>query len=349
MALENGGLVMSTILDVEKISGVSKSTISRYLRGRNVRDDKKALIESAIKELDYKLNPMASSLKTNKTMTIGIVLPRIADPFFPPIVKEIEKSLRDNGYRTLISNYDDDPLLEIKQVELMRQYRVDGLIVAPTSDMASHLLACEKSGIPVVLIDRDVSSGEFDSVYSDHYQASFDILSFAVRKGHKKIAILRGQDSVFTDVERFRAYKDVLERFNIPFNPDYVAYAGINNHAVSREFMRIIDSKDPPTLIFATNVYMSIGVLEAIIEYGVHIPDEVSVVSFDRLSSFPYMNFVKGFNPEIASVCQNLPLIAEKSVELLLKRINEGIKDGEHQHIEVKSTIVMTDSVKTIV
>lgn len=340
---------MSTILDVEKLSGVSKSTISRYLRGQNIREDKKILIDKAIEELNYRLNPMASGLKTNKTMTIGIVLPRLADPFFPPIIKEIESELRELGYRTLISNYDDDIALEIKQMELMRQYRVDGIILATDSRNGEHIKSCLNDRIPVVLIDRLIDGLDCDSVCSDNYQATFDALNLAIRKGHRKIAILRGQDNVYTDRIRYKAYLDVLKYHGIPINENYIATAGISNHDASREFMRLLDCKDPATLIFASNLHLALGAIEAIIEYNVKVPDEVSVLNFDRLTSFPYMNFVKSIKPELSSIQQQLEIVAEEAVALLMNRIKIGFKNYKAEHITVKASIIMTESIKNII
>lgn len=338
---------MSTIIDVERLSGVSKSTISRYLRGQSISNEKRLLVEKAIVELDYNINPLASGLKTNKTNTIGIVIPQITDPFFPPIIKRLEKRLRDNGYRTLISNYDENPLLEVRQVRALIKNRVDGIILVTSSKSSDHIKECMENKIPIILMDRDTVDCNCDTVMSDHYQATYDALSIAIRMGHRKIGIIRGQEGIYTDEIRYKAYVDVLKDHDISYNANYVVRAENIHHDACREFMRLLNLEDPITLVFASNIYLSLGILEGIINNGVKVPEDVSVLSFDRVSSFPFMYFVKSIKPEFACIYQPLDEIADKTVDLLIKRI--GSKEVEEpQHIIVKTSIIMTGSIKPL-
>ena len=339
---------MSTILDVERLSGVSKSTISRYLNGKSVRGDNRRRIEEAIRELGYCPNPLASGLKTKRTHVIGVVLPDITDAFFPPIVKHLERSLREHGYQTLINNYGNDSQLEKQQVEMLINQRVDGLIVASSATTGEHIRDCLQKGIPVVLLDRLLEDVECDSVTVDNYQATFDAVSMAIRRGHRKIGLIRGQAHVYTDLIRYKGYEDALRYHKIPLDPQYVVHADLVEHDAKRQFMRLMSLDDPPTLIFCSNVYMAAGALEARLEYSLDIPDEISVMTFDRLAAFPYYSFISSIQPEFTSICQPIEKVGQEAARLLLHRIQIGLDAAPPIHWELKTSFFMTDSVKDL-
>lgn len=339
---------MSKIIDIENLSGVSKSTISRYFSGQKIRSENKILIEKAIEQLNYNVKLNIDDKTNCKSNTIGIVIPQITDPFFPSIIRRLEKILRESGYMTLISNYDAVPELEEIQVNNMIKKNVDGIILVSSSNMTSHVIECKKKNIPILLLDREIEGVDCDVVMCDHYQATYDALSMVIRKGHKKIGMLRNQDSIYTDEVRYRAYVDALTNHNIEIKPEYVVRAGQIHHDVSREFMRLMNLSDPITVVFASNIYLGFGVLEGIIQNGIKIPEDVSVITFDRLSSFPFMNFIKSISPEFTSIYQPLDEIAEKTAELLLMRINSTGENFTPKKIIVKTSIIMTESIKSL-
>lgn len=339
---------MSTILDVEKKSGVSKSTISRYLNGKNVTEENRVRIEKAIKELDYRINPLASGLKTKKTKVVGVVIPDISEPFFPPIVRRLEKRLREQGYQTLINNYGDDTLLEKTQVEVLVNQRVDGLILVSSCQSGEHVQACMEKGIPVVMLDRVIEGLECDTVTVDNYQASYDAVSLAIRKGHRKIAIMRVNGGFSPDQQRYRGYVDALNGHNIEIRPEYMVFADIAEDDAKRQFMFLMNLPEPPTLIYCTNANLSVGGFAAILEFGLKVPDDISVLSFDRLSSLPYYSFVHSIHPEFSSICQPMNLLAEEAANLLLQRIENNTNYETPIRRELRTNLFMTDSIKDL-
>jgi len=338
---------MTTIIDVEKMSGVSRSTISRYLNGMTVRPENKKKIEQAIDALSYHRNPMASGLKSSKTYTVGCVLPDITDPFFPGIIKVFQEKLLKNGYQTIFNTYGNEIGLEVELVRSLANNRVDGLVVASSMSDGSHIQDCLNQGLPVIMLDRLIEGMRCDSVTVDNYQAVFDAISLAIRKGHKKIAYIRGQE-LHTDVVRLKGYTDALERNGINIPEEYIVVADIIEHDSTRQFMRLMNLPDPPTLIFCSNVYYTMGAIEAMLEYGLEIPKDVSVMAFDPLSSFPYYGFTKCFRPEFASIIQPLESIGLKTAELMLHRLAHGMDAYEPINIELKTIFRMTRSVADI-
>lgn len=337
---------MATILDVEKRSGVSKATISRYLNGKNVKKENREKIDIAIKELDYNLNPLASGLKSNRTNSIGVVIPIITDQFFPPILRAFEDYLSKNNYQMILSNYGNDISLEQKQVKVLANKKVDGIVIASGSYNGENIKECLNNKIPVVLLDRLIPGIKCDSVTVDNYNATFDAISLAIRKGHKKIAIMRLL-KCYTDDERFKGYKDALENNQIELVKDYVSsiYNAWDQDSPKREFMRLLSLNDPPTLIFCSNTYLAAGALKARLEYNIKIPDEVSVIVFDQLSQFPYYSFVSLIKPEFSGICQPLDKIGATAAQILLNRIKKGMDNYKPENIELKTTFKMTESV----
>jgi len=337
---------VATILDVEKRSGVSKATISRYLNGKNVKKVNREKIDIAIKELDYNINPLASGLKSNKTNTIGIIIPAITDQFFPPIIKDFENYMSKNNYQVILSNYGMDEDVEKKQVKVLANKKVDGIVIASSSYDGEHVKECLKNKIPVVLIDRLIQGIKCDSVIVDNYQATFDAISLAIRKGHKKIAIMRVLKT-YTDSERFKGYKIALETNQLEIRKDYIAkiYNTYDQDVAKREFMRLLSLKDPPSLIFCSNIYLAAGALKARLEYKIKIPEEISIIAFDQLSKFPNYSFVSLIRPEFSGICQPHDRIGRTAAKILLNRIKKGMDNYKPENIELKTTFIMTESV----
>lgn len=335
---------MTTIIDVEKMSGVSRSTISRFLNGKNVRSDNRRKIEQAIEALAYHRNPMASGLKSSKTFTVGCVLPDITDPYFPGIIKVFQEKMLLHGYQTIFNTYGNDTGLEVEQVRTLANKRVDGLVVATSMRDGFHIKECLESGLPVVLLDRCIEGLDCDCVSVDNYQSVYDAISLAIRKGHTKIGYIRGGE-LYTDIVRYRGFMDALESNDIHIPEAYIVRAELIEHDSTRQFMRLMNLSDPPTLIFCSNVYHVMGAFEAMLEYNLDIPGDVSVMAFDLLSSFPYYGFTKGFKPQFASIVQPMEKIGLQTADLLLNRLENGMHDYAPVNIKLKTIFQMTDSV----
>lgn len=335
---------MTTIIDVEKKSGVSRSTISRYLNGKNVRPENKKKIEEAIEALSYHRNPLASGLKSNKTYTVGCVLPDITDPFFPGIIKFFQEKMLKNGYQTILNTYGNDSELEVEQVRTLANKRVDGLVVATSVDDGTHIKECLDDNLPVIMLDRLIDGLDCDSVTVDNYQSVYDAISLAIRMGHRKIGYILGRE-LYTDKVRFKGFKDALANNRIDIPKEYVVYAELIEHDATRQFMRLMNLADPPTLIFCSNVYYALGAFEAMLEYDLKTPDDVSVMAFDLLSSFTFFGFTKAIKPQFASIAQPREEIGIKTADLLLRRLEKGMKDYEPIQIELKTIFSMSNSV----
>lgn len=273
---------MATIKDVARMAGVSVSTVSKYINGGNVRAENVEPIRNAIEALDFRVNPFARSLKTQRSRYIGILLPSITAPFFGSVVDALDRKLREHGYHSLISCYGSSPGLERDNLQFLLGNGIDGLVYAPediTADVFHELTA--NSGIPVVQVDRKIQGVASDTVLVDNTDAVYKAVTRLITKGHKRIAIVTGSRSVFSARERLMGYISALSDHNILYD-DSLVISATNEFATGyRGFNSLMQLPDPPTAVFATNYDITLGLITAARERGVKIGEELDVFGFD--------------------------------------------------------------------
>jgi LacI family transcriptional regulator len=197
------------------------------------------------------------------------------------------------------------------------------------------------------MLDRLIDGLECDSVTVDNYQSVFDAISIGIRMGHRKIGYIRGRE-LYTDIVRLEGYKAALNFNGIEVRDDYIVISELVEHDATRQFMHLMNLPDPPTLIFCSNVYHTMGAFEAMLEYDLKIPEDVSVIVFDRLSAFPYMGFTESIKPQFASISQPIEEIGSCTAELLLERLENGMDHYEPKSVKLKTSFSMTESVSNL-
>lgn len=334
---------MSTILDVERVSGVSKSTISRFLHGRTVTEENRLKIVKAIEKLNYKMNPIASGLKSSKTFSVGVVLPDITDSFFPPIIKEFERCMSEAGYNVILSDYGNDRNKEIRVLELLSDKKIDGAIVASSNVTGEHVQKCLTDGIPIVLLDRLLPNFECDSITVDNFDATYKAVSECIRLGHTDIGAVYGH--YYTDVERIRGLKKAMKDNGLTPDPEKIKKVQIFDKAPEKSIKLLLDMNNGPSLLFCSNVYIGIGALKVRLQRNLNIPEDMSVLVFDDISTFPNHDYVSFIKPEFSSITQPLTEIGKYAAELLLERIKNPDQKSESVNLELKTRLNLTDSV----
>ena len=340
---------MATIIDVEKESGVSKSTISRYLQGRNVTDSNREKIDNAIAKLGYKVNPIASSLKSSRTFSVGVLLPDITDSFFPPIIKEFEHYMASEGYHVILSDYGYDSLNERRQLMQLVEKKVDGIIVASSDGIGDFIQSVRETGLPVVMIDRQIKDLKCDSITVNNFDASYEAVCRCIRMGHQKIGAVYGPFS--TDRQRLEGLEQAMIDNGLSINKEYFRESNIKsdlNDSPEKSFEELIELNDPPSLIFCSNVYIGIGALKARLKKQLNIPLDISVLVFDDISTFPNHDYVAYIKPEFSNITQPLAKIGHSAAELLLKRLKEPLEEADPVNIELQAAINITGSVAVL-
>ena len=273
---------MATIKDVARMAGVSISTVSKYINGGNVRVENLDAIRQAIEMLDYRVNPFARSLKTQRSKSIGVLLPDITAPFFGNVLTALDKVLRENGYHSLISCYSSNHGLERDNLSFLLSAGIDGLIYAAEDlslDEFYELTATRK--IPVVQLDRTLQGLDADAVLVNNAEASYAAVSHLIEKGHRRVAMISGPKSVFSAKERQIGYLRALSDRGILYD-DQLVISQQNDFATGYlGFESLMRLPDKPTAVFTTNHNITMGFLTAAREQGLRIPEDVDIFGFD--------------------------------------------------------------------
>ncbi len=275
---------MATIKDVAKLAGVSVSTVSKYLNGGNVRPEIQPAIRDAIAALDYRVNPFARGLKTQRNRSVGILLPDISAPFFGTVIMSLDKVLRENGYHSIIACYGNNHGLELDNLRFLLTNGIDGLIYIPEDISAEEFHeVTANSNIPVVQLDRMIPGVKSDAVLTHNTEAAYLAVSRLIEKGHKRIALICGPKSVFTAKERQIGYLKALSDHGLVYDASLML-SGPNDFATGyRGCEALISMTDRPTAIFATNHNITIGLVTAARDQGLQIPQDLDVFGFDSV------------------------------------------------------------------
>lgn len=273
---------MSTIKDVAKRTGLSLSTISKYLNGGNVRGENRLKIEQAIRELDYSVNYFARSLKSNRSMTIGILLPTISSPFFGRVVAAMDAHLLKSGYQSVVCSYNFDHTLELEKLEFLARRHVDGLIYVPEHATMDEIRP-RVGATPMIFLDRTIEGAACDTIVVDNLNAVYMATEQLISRGHRRIGLIAGPQSISTARERMTGYRRVLSDYSLPVDESLIVMGDYGMESGSRLFNRLLDMPDPPTAICVTNYDMTIGAITAAHERGVALPRDVDLIGYDNI------------------------------------------------------------------
>ena len=320
---------MATIKDVARLAGVSVSTISKYLNGGNVLEENAEAIRKAIAELDYRVNPFARSLKTQKSRAIGVLLPEMTPPFFGSVVMSLDRTLREHGYHTLISCYSSSYGLERENLQFLLGNGIDGLIYAPEDISAEEFYdLTANSSIPTVQIDRMVQGVHSDTVLVDNADAAYDAVSHLILRGHRRIAIITGPKSVYSAKERLVGYLRALSDHNIRYDDNLVISGQYEFATGYRALEPLLELPEPPTAVFVTNYDFTIGLVTAAREKGLSIPDQLDIYGFDCVEICTMMN------PPLPVIQQPESEIGRIAAEYMIQRL-EGYT-GDPRVVKLK-------------
>lgn len=308
-----------TLADVAAEAQVHIGTASRALND-STRDMVKAETARRVREaafrLGYSPNVLAGSLRSQKTASIGVVLPDLTNPFLPPIVRGIEDVLTKRGYVALLGNTDNDASLELKLVESLRARRVDGFIIATSKRSHPILENIAKSGTPVVLINRTTDRDDISAVISDDAAGIRSAVNHLVELGHKHIVHIAGPTDLSTGRDRAKAFADAMRDHKLPTSKTDIflceQYSIAEGYAATKQ---IFATRKDVTALVAANDRIALGVLQALRELKLSCPDDVSVVGFNDM---PFVDLV---TPPLTTVRVNQYALGAQSAELLLDRL----------------------------
>lgn len=331
----------ATLTTLSKDLGISVGTISRILNGKakayRISDKTiKQVLEHAEK-IGYSPNLLARGLRSSKTMMLGLIIPDISNPFFAQLAKQIERTASQFNYTLVFIDSDESIGEEKRHLKNLLARKVDGIIVAPVGIEFEHFAEVKRQEIPIVMVDRYATGINIPYFATDNYWGAKTVTNYLIEKGHKRIALIKGDDQMITVKERLRGYLDALKENQIKAEPQLVLGNGFNVSDGTESAMALLDMKEPPTAIFAMSNQIGLGVLEAMSVRKLKIPDEISLVVYDDQ---PYAAHIQ---PPLSTVKQDINQIGKCAVEGILSLIENPESAVESRLM--KSTFMERSSV----
>lgn len=309
----------STIGDVAREAGVSKTTISRFLSGQfdSLSEQTRKRIEETIATLKYRPNRMARGLKRDRSFTIGMIVADITNPFSTSILRGVEDVCIKNGYSLMICNTDNDPEIEKEYIMMLQAHRIDGLIINSTGHNNDYLHELAEEKTPIVLVDRKAPELDFDTVVTDNIQATTEAVSFFLRQGYERIAFFTQPiGMVSSRSERASTFRELLEKVDHQSSSDiYEADIRIEEQLEQRIDEYLSSSDGQFRMMFAANGVMQLKILNILQQKGIHIPDDMGVACYDDLDWAPVIA------PGITTIAQPTYEIGVNAMERVLARI----------------------------
>ncbi len=304
---------MTSIKDVAQMAGVSVTTVSHVLnKTRAVNPGTQTRVMAAVRTLGYVPSAVARSLKMKATHTIGMLVPNNSNPYFAELVRAVEDACFDAGYALLLCNTDDNAERQQVYLDVLAQKRVDGLIVASTTDDALMSLHLSQTTIPMVLIDRAIAGLDKPCVQTDHVQGGMLATSHLLSLGHQRIACIAGPEQLHSSEQRVQGWRQALQQSGL--RSDLLEYGdfGVNGGYLAMLSLLGGSASSRPTAVIACNDLMAIGALRAAHERGLRVPQDVAVVGYDDIELASYTH------PPLTSVVQPVVTMAQQAMALLL-------------------------------
>lgn len=330
-----------TIRDVARRAGVSVATVSRVMNDSSpVHEDKRRLVLEAAETLGYTPNPAARSLLGKRTGGVGVLLPFISGEFFSELLRGLDEAAQDKGLFLVVSTSHRKPDEFRKAIQVMDR-RVDGLVVMSPELDSADAASILRAETPVVFINTYAEGLAADVLNFDNYGGARDLVHHLVGKGHRRIALVTGPPEAGDARERARGYRDAMAEAGLAdlaseFEGDYTREAG---YAAAEAIL----ATDPrPTAILAANDYCAFGIMSALHQAGVRIPEAMSVCGFDGLSSTSYSV------PPLTTARVPVRDIGYRAIERLAARLDPQGDGGGHRTEIVPVEILPRNSAASV-
>jgi LacI family transcriptional regulator len=307
--------------DVARAAGVHPGTVSRVLNPSTrplVSPRTADRVDRAARELGYSLNPIASGLKTRRTFSIGVVIPDLTNPLFPPIIRGMEEVLDRAGYTTLVASTDGDPEREQQRLRTLTARQVDGFLIATAERGHAAIAEMTAAGMALVLVNRTIEEGGVFAVVPDDRKGSALAVSHLADLGHRRIAHLAGPITLSTGRLRYRGFLEAMEDHGLTVDRRDVVHAeAFTEAAGAHAARRLLGARSRPTAIVAANDLLALGAYSALERAGLRCPADVSVIGFNG------MPFTERFSPPLSTILIPHAQIGARAAELLLERIED--------------------------
>jgi len=315
---------VATIYDVARAAGVAPSTVSRHINGHSVRQSE--AIESAIGTLGFRASASARNLRKGNTQVIAMIVPDIQNPYYAATVAGAEEIGRQNGLRMVLCNTDEDIELED---DVLRDIagRVDGAILVPASERSSTSVFDAPNAIPLVLMDREtLGKRRFDTVTIENHRGGVLAAQHLLDLGHRDVAIITGPVTASQSRARETGFLEVLANAGIQVPDRFIVRGDFREAGGYQAALDILSARRRPSALFVVNNMMSMGVLRAINDLRLRLPQDLSLVCFDQL---PCEGVI---SPRLTTIRRPMEEQGAMAMRLMLTRLRaEADDDRDHE------------------
>ena len=333
-----------TIRDIARMTDVSSATVSRVVNGSGlVKEETRVKIQRVISENAYVPNPMARGLSRGRPDTVTVVLPDISNPFFSEVVKGISAIADENHLKIIL--YDTDETLQRESAFLngITPVHTRGIIIAPVSDSddsdSSQLGLVSDRSVPVVLVDRDVKGSNFDGVFIDNIKGARDAVDALLAAGHTDIAIIAGPEGSKPGRERLIGYRNAIEGAGREVDESLICHGDFRLESGYQLTKDILSAARIPTAIFSCNNLMTLGVIKALRENQVSVPEDIALIGFDSIEMLDILG------SPISHVARPTYEMGRIAMQLMLDQLEPSIQDDHKvQRVTLTPELVLQGS-----
>ncbi len=328
--------------DVARAAGVSASTVS-YVIGhgpRPVSEPTRKRVLAAMKELGYRPNVVARNLRRRQTSTIGLLLPGLVNPYFADVAEGVETAAAEAGLSVVLCQSGFDHKRELRCIEALIDDRIAGLVWVPLGDSEESIVQLTQFAIPMVLLDRvpvsmldPVRAGLIRLVSTDNVLGGELATRHLLELGHTRIGLISMTTELTHNQGRLNGYRRALEEAGIPFDESLIVQGGYGYEHGRSSAHRLLDTPEPPTAILANYDVLAIGAISGIVERGLRVPEDISVVGYDDIEAARFAQ------PPLTTVAQPKEEMGRLSVQVLAKLINDDEPSPETTDMPVELVV----------
>lgn len=325
----------ATLVDVARLANVSTKTVSRALFGGPVSAATREKVERAAAALRFRPNALARELRSGgATTTVGFVIGDLTNPFYTRVAAGVERALARQGLTLLIAATEDDPRREPAAVSAMLERRVRALLLVPIASDHSYLEGERQFGTPIVAVDRPLANAVSDNVVFDNRVGAENGVNALLDAGHRRVGYIGASDTLYTQRERLRGYRDALQARGLALDPSLVRGDGRDIASARGATRELLEMPDAPTAVFAADNRAAIGVLEA--TWGSARP--LGLVGFDDFEVAPLLG--------LSVVAHDPEKMGEQAAEIALRRMDDSM--GVVEQVVLPTNVILRGSERGI-
>lgn len=332
------------IREIASKAAVSTATVSRVLNGNpRVSEGNRRRVLDVVKELNYVPSGIARSMTHGRTSILGLILPDITNPFFPELARGVEDAAHTRNYNVVLCNTDGDPDSEVRYMRMLREHRADGVILIPSRTIDPEMVSRNMGDIPVIWCDRVPEQGLATGVTTDNYHGAVLATEHLLQLGHRKLGMISGPQVPASEA-RERGFLETCRRYGVITGPAWMADGDFRYESGYDGMLKIFAAgRTRPSAVFCCNDLMAIGAMDAAINQGIGVPDELSIVGYDNIF------FTKFSRPPLTTVNQPTYLLGVTAVEMLNEQVGIHANHERQGRIQVlKPGLVVRNSTSKV-